>query len=364
MDGYIFSWGENSAKNLSRKITELSAKHNDITININSGGGSVFEGIAIVNAMNDSDAVITTNVTGIAASMAFVIAVAGDKAKMSKYAKLMAHKPSGGAAGQSDKLREAADLIDDAEDSLVKIISDKRGISEDVVRDKYFQSEKDVWLNAEKALSAGLIDESYSISNSTDKLPENFDKFSIAAQMQHYSGITSQNDDDDTDPDFEIQNIKPKTPKTIIDMDIKIIAVALGLDASTAEGEVVNALHALKAKNDSLEAKLKQKENDDKAATTATLKKSVTDAVAEGKITASQESVYMSMAENDAEGLTDALSKLKGKKPLNLDSNVPDSVKGKTWNEVKPEDRLKLKEDNLEAYKALWEAEYGGTYQD
>lgn len=83
-----------------------------INVHINSGGGSVFGGIAIYNILKRYDAEITVYVEGLAASIASVIAMAGDKIIIPENAQMMIHKPSSVAWGNADDMRKEADVLD------------------------------------------------------------------------------------------------------------------------------------------------------------------------------------------------------------------------------------------------------------
>lgn len=83
-----------------------------INVHINSGGGSVFGGIAIYNILKRHNAEITMYVEGLAASIASVIAMAGDKIIISANAQMMIHKPSSFSWGNADDMRKEADILD------------------------------------------------------------------------------------------------------------------------------------------------------------------------------------------------------------------------------------------------------------
>ena len=83
-----------------------------LNVHINSGGGSVFGGIAIYNILRRHKAEITVYVEGIAASIASVIAMAGDKIIIPANAQMMVHKPSSITWGNADDMRKEADVLD------------------------------------------------------------------------------------------------------------------------------------------------------------------------------------------------------------------------------------------------------------
>lgn len=159
-----------TAKGFATELKELEKTCSKIHVRINSNGGSVFEGIAIFNAIKNSSCEIHTYIDGIAASMGSVIAMAGKKVFMSKYARLMTHKPSGGAFGSSDDLRQMANEIDDCEKILNAIYVSKTGLTVQEVSQKFLNG-KDMYFSAEEAKRERLIDGIY--DGEPVELPDN-----------------------------------------------------------------------------------------------------------------------------------------------------------------------------------------------
>ncbi len=157
----IFISGEiddNLANNVIAQILYLdSTNHDDISIYINSPGGSVTAGMAIYDTMNFVSSDISTICVGIAASMAAFLLSSGTHGK--RYAlpnaDIMIHQPLGGANGQATDIKIASDRIIDIRKRLNKILAKNtsqniRKIEKDTERDNY--------MNADNALSYGLID--------------------------------------------------------------------------------------------------------------------------------------------------------------------------------------------------------------
>ena len=112
-------WGI-TAKDFARDLKELDPK-GEINLRINSPGGSVTDGIAIYNLLKNHKAKVNTFVDGLAASMASVIAMAGDTITMPENALMMIHNPWGGAMGDADELRKTADVLDKMKTALVNV---------------------------------------------------------------------------------------------------------------------------------------------------------------------------------------------------------------------------------------------------
>lgn len=104
-----------------------------INVHINSGGGSVFGGIAIYNILKNYKAEITVYVDGLAASIASVIAMAGDKIIVPANAQMMIHKPSGFSRGNADDMLKMAEILDGCQKTILNIYMQraKEGVTED-----------------------------------------------------------------------------------------------------------------------------------------------------------------------------------------------------------------------------------------
>lgn len=127
-----------------------------INIRINSYGGSVFAGQAIVSMLKRFEGYKTVYIDGIAASMGSVIAMAGDKIIMPENATMMIHKPVSMAYGNANDLRHEAEVLDTAEKTLIALYMGRFKGTEDELK-KLLNEE--TWLTAQEALNYGLCDE-------------------------------------------------------------------------------------------------------------------------------------------------------------------------------------------------------------
>ncbi len=130
----------------------------DISIYINSPGGSVYAGFGIYDTMQYIGSDVSTICTGMAASMAAVLLVAGTTGKRSAlpHSRVMIHQPLGGMQGQASDIEIATRQILKVKEELYKIISDHSGKSiEQIAKD----SDRDKWMTATEALEYGMIDQ-------------------------------------------------------------------------------------------------------------------------------------------------------------------------------------------------------------
>ena len=130
----------------------------DISIYINSPGGSVYAGLGMYDTMQFIKPEIATICTGMAASMGAVLMCAGQKGKRSAlpHSRIMIHQPMGGAQGQASDIEITAREILKLKDELYEIIAKHSGQKVSKVHN---DSDRDYWMKAEEALKYGMIDE-------------------------------------------------------------------------------------------------------------------------------------------------------------------------------------------------------------
>lgn len=160
-DRIIFIYGEIDDISANIIISELlyldSLNHSDISIYINSPGGSVTSGLAIMDTINFIKSDVSTIVVGMAASMGAFLLSCGTKGK--RYAlpnaEVMIHQPLGGASGQATDVKIAAERIIKMKEKLNKILSKNTGNSYKKICN---DTERDYYLDAYEAKKYGIID--------------------------------------------------------------------------------------------------------------------------------------------------------------------------------------------------------------
>jgi len=150
------SWWEESvtALDLVRELQALDVA--DITVRINSYGGSVTDGLAIYNALRRHPATVTVEIDGIAASIASLIAMAGDIISMAENARLMIHAPWTYAAGNSATLRDVADQLDGWAESMASSYARSGKDTAEII--DLLTSGEDYWYSAQEAQEQGFVD--------------------------------------------------------------------------------------------------------------------------------------------------------------------------------------------------------------
>ena len=146
-------WYGVDAAQLARDIRALDAAQ--ITVNINSPGGDVFDGITILNALRQHPARVVANVMGLAASAASFIACGCDEVVMADNSTLMIHDASGVVIGTAEDMAEMAAVLDQISDNVASIYAAKAGGTPENWR-AVMKGTK--WYTAQAAVDAGLAD--------------------------------------------------------------------------------------------------------------------------------------------------------------------------------------------------------------
>ena len=134
---------------------EKVGKVKRINVRINSPGGSVFDGFSIYNALARHPARIEVDIDGLAASIASVIAMAGDEIRMAENSLLMIHDPWTVAEGDAAHMRKTADLLDKLQGQIQGTYSRRTGLDKSIIADLMAQ---ETWLEPEEAMELGFVD--------------------------------------------------------------------------------------------------------------------------------------------------------------------------------------------------------------
>ena len=151
----IGGWGI-YAKELKDELSNMIGNPTEeVLVNINSPGGSVFEGIEIYNYLKGLPNKVTVKINSLAASIATVIALGADELEISESAFFMIHNPWTMAGGEAEDLRKQADVLDQIRDVIVNIYKKKSNLSEDKLVELM---NEETWLTGSQALEYGFAD--------------------------------------------------------------------------------------------------------------------------------------------------------------------------------------------------------------
>jgi len=176
---WLYEWFEEdcASPNVFREeLADFAGK--DLTVFIDSYGGSVFAGASIYNALKEHEGKVTVKIDGKAMSAASVIAMAGDAILMSPLAVMMIHNPLTGVTGDQHELRKAADVLDEIKESIVNAYQIKTGRTR---ADISAMMDNETYMSANLAVQEGFADmvlyENQSIQNHTGLM---FDRMAIS----------------------------------------------------------------------------------------------------------------------------------------------------------------------------------------
>ena len=146
-------WDGVDAATMVREIRDLDV--DEIRLNINSGGGSVFDAVAILNALRQHPAKVVANVLGLAASAASFIACGVDETTMAANSTMMIHGGSGVAIGNAKDMHDMADLLDKLNANIASVYAAKAGGTTESWLETMLA---ETWYTADEAVEAGLAD--------------------------------------------------------------------------------------------------------------------------------------------------------------------------------------------------------------
>ena len=157
----VFLSGEINDDVANTVVSELlyldSVNHNDISLYINSPGGSITSGMAIMDTMNYIKSDVSTICIGMAASMAAFLLSCGKKGKryILPNAEVMIHQPLGGASGQATEIKIAAEHILKLKNKLNKILSENTSQTLEKIE---LDTDRDYFMDSKESLDYGIID--------------------------------------------------------------------------------------------------------------------------------------------------------------------------------------------------------------
>jgi ATP-dependent protease ClpP protease subunit len=155
-----------TAKRVAGALRQLGPV--DVTVNINSPGGDMFEGVSIYNLLAEHPAQVTVRVMGLAASAASIIAMAGDTVQMGLGSFLMIHNSWGGVVGNHADFASAAETFRAFDEAMARIYAARTGRDQAEIR---AMMEAETWLSPERAIELAFADETFTapdLSPTTD----------------------------------------------------------------------------------------------------------------------------------------------------------------------------------------------------
>lgn len=149
-------WGDEVTPKQFREELEALGDIEELRVYINSPGGDVFAGQAILSMLKRHSAYKVVYIDGLAASAASIVAMAGDVIRMPRNAMMMIHNVWTIVVGDANELREVADALDRITESVVAAYEEKTGLDRDEIKR---MMDAETWMTAEEAVELGFADE-------------------------------------------------------------------------------------------------------------------------------------------------------------------------------------------------------------
>lgn len=215
-------WGDEVTPQEFRN--ELKQIVGPLTVVINSTGGDVWAAVSIYDALKELEAQVTVRVSGLAASAASIIAMAGDVIEMTPGSTMMVHRASTLGWGNASELKKVIEMLETVEEGIVSIYVERTGLSTQEIQDLL---EAETWMSAEKAVEMGFADkvvkpapeeESQTLENvfsgnfafSMSATKKSMDSFLEKAKIQNK--VSSDADEEPPTPD---PDPAPETPPEV-----------------------------------------------------------------------------------------------------------------------------------------------------
>ena len=229
---------------------------NTINIEINSVGGSVFDGFSIFNKILNSPKKTISKVQGLAASMASVIMFASNEVHVTDFSLIMIHNPSFGFKNEEDLTEKEKEILDKIKESLLTIYKKRTGLRKDKLSK---MMDNETWLDAQEAKELGLIDKIIITENRKDKKKIKnlfLEEIENSAKTDFHSIynkiINQENNNSDKDNNIKMKeilkilNLKDETTNEVVTTKIK---------------ELVDNVSTMTVKIKGLEADIENKES-------------------------------------------------------------------------------------------------------
>lgn len=310
--------GKIDSRTFVSELMYLDENYPNLNIRINSVGGDVYPGIAIFNAIRQCRSNVTVFIDGIAASIAGVIALAGNRVEMSRYARMMLHNVSGGCYGNKQDLRDMIATIEGLEDTIAEIIGSRCSLDAEEIKRTYFDG-ADHWLKADEALKLGLVDALYDVEETVPDGSTSEDIYRIFTNRLDMFQSKSE-------IEMKLDELK-KIPRFANCADEEAAMAAVRETADRAD--------ELERQNEELQRQLDEQQ-------TERIEQTVTDAVTDGRIDAGQAETYRNLLKNDFKNGTAVLKAMKPKRMLKNELGTePKGDKTSVWEKRQEEIRNK-----------------------
>jgi ATP-dependent protease ClpP protease subunit/tetrahydromethanopterin S-methyltransferase subunit G len=331
----------------------LQDKVEKINVRINSVGGSVLDGYSIISTMLNSTIPVDVYIDGMAASIAAVIAMCGDKVCIMDYGTLMIHNPS----GEADQV-----ILDFIKNTLVTILKNRTDFSADEISKLM---DKETWFNAKQAVKNGMADE---IINSKVKVKVD-KKTNIYNLFDVYNSIIQKTNKKDMIQIINKLNLEEDATEEMVieaieSLQNKIVEPTQDEELKSTISELENKIEAINKEKEELVSKLDAYNAEKEEAKRIKIETLVNSYVVSGKLKEEEKESTIKMANFDFEGTKNMLDKIGSKTANHIISEVVNLNSEKSgWNfrdyeKKDPKALLEIKNTNPELYEEMYNSYY------
>ncbi len=331
----------------------LQDKVEKINVRINSVGGSVLDGYSIISTMLNSTIPVDVYIDGMAASIAAVIAMCGDKVCIMDYGTLMIHNPS----GEADQV-----ILDFIKSTLVTILKNRTDFSADEISKLM---DKETWFNAKQAVKNGMADE---IINSKVKVKVD-KKTNIYNLFDIYNSIIQKTNKKDMIQIINKLNLEEDATEEMVieaieSLQNKIVEPTQDDELKSTISDLENKIEAINKEKEELVSKLDAYNAEKEEAKRIKIETLVNSYIVSGKLKEEEKESTINMANFDFEGTKNMLDKI-GSKTANIITNSISTIVDERakWNfkdymKNDPKGLKEMKENDPEAYTELYDSTY------
>lgn len=207
-------WSGNTARNFQAALANLDVE--EIHLHINSPGGSVFEGVTIYNLLVAHKARVIVHIDGIAASIASVIALAGDVVNIAENGMVMIHNPSVIAWGDAEVMRRNAEILDRVKDAILNTYEDRTKMKRE---DLAAAMDAETYYSADEAVTTGFASAKVSAVRATALWdPADFEGLPEAAMLLAKAPEPEEEEEEEESPTDTLPPPEPELCGTVEDV--------------------------------------------------------------------------------------------------------------------------------------------------
>ncbi len=223
-----------TAKEFTNELKGLGKRR--VTLRIHSPGGEIFEGNAIYNALRRHPGGVDVAIDGLAASMASVIAMVGEKRSMAENAMFMIHNPWSVAFGNASEMRKSADLLDTLKETIISAYAGRTGMERKKLSS---MMDEESWLTADEALEYGFVTEI------TEPLQayNSFERFDISKFPKRPTNFMDKPLSEKPEVKVEGTPVAKETPQNPAVIDANTAELYKKIEALNARIEELSARH-------------------------------------------------------------------------------------------------------------------------